>query len=84
VFLFTLLLGLKSLNFHASEDLSGAFQRLLNESFVSLKELAFYHPKFMSKLTEHTAFPPNLHILRSSTNYLTIMACSKMDFGWFG
>lgn len=73
------ILDLKSLRFHASEDLSGAFQRLLNESFVSLKELAFYHPKFVSKITAQTAFPPNLQVLCSSVTPSTILDFSELS-----
>lgn len=74
---YLLRLDLKALNFHASEDLSGVFQRLLNESFVSLRELSFYHPNFMSKLNYRVAFPPNLQVLRSSVTPSTILDFSK-------
>lgn len=57
--------------------MSGVFQRLLNESFVSLRELSFCHPNFMSKLSGKTSFPPNLHLLRGTTSAWTILDSSN-------
>jgi hypothetical protein len=56
--------------------MSRAFQRILNDSFTSLKELTFYHRAFLTRFNEETALPPNLKYLQASSTLTTILDCS--------